>query len=181
MEVNVTHDQAHVLLELTTTQSFCRVALMQQSHTLKIPELSTYITTFSNRLWETSPRIKTPWSTTNMYLMPFPRCISLRHWPPTYLLPMPLHIIFCFCHIFLWLPCVILLATTFPFHFVLPTGCVTAWLVYWNWFDGIAWACVACLYQQRWRLPGNYRIFWAVNFQPADGNCVINCHVIWEM
>jgi len=73
----------------------------------------------------------------------------LRLWPPAHFLPILLHHSFCFCHILLWLPCVILFFPVFPCYFGFPTGSFRAWTVIWDWLDNIPCARVACLYWQR--------------------------------
>ena len=167
---------------------------MQQSRTLPWPESSTYITTFFNHLQETSWRNKTPWSKKQTCLRNVSQssknaCSSrllscrfpLRLWLPAHFLPILLHHFFSFCHILLWLLCIILLIPIFPFHFVFPTSSVRAWPVICDWFDDVTCACAAGLYRPRWRPPGNPRIIRAVNFEPADVNCVVDRHVVWEI
>ena len=106
----------------------------------------------------------------------FPLCL----WPSAYLFPILLHHLFCICHNLLWLPCIIHLIPTFPFHFVFPTSSIRAWLVFCDRFDDVTCACAAGPYQRMWRQPGDSRIICAVNFEPADVNCVADGHVIWE-
>ena len=168
---------------------------MWQSRTLTWPESSTYITTFSNHLRETSRRNKAPWSKNkhastmslnhpkkNAYSSRLLSCrFPLRLWPPAPFLPKLLHHFFCFCHILLWLPCIILLIPTFPFHFVFPTSSIRARPAFCDWFDVVTCAWEAGPYRRRWRLPGNPRIIRAVNFEPADVNCIVDHHVVWEI
>ena len=167
---------------------------MPQSRTITWPESSSYITTFSNHLRETSRRNKTPWSKKQTCLHdalnhPKNACSSrllscrfrLRLWPPAHFPPILLHHFFCFCHILLWLPCIILLIPTFPFHFVFPTSSVRAWPVCCDWSDNVTCANTAGLYWWRWRPPDNPRIIPAVNFGPADVNRVVDRHAVWEI
>jgi len=103
---------------------------------------------------------------------------SLRLWPPTYFLPIFLHLFFCFCHNLLRLPCVILLIPTFPFHFVFPTGSLKTWVVIGDWVYNIICTGAAWLYQWRRWPPDDLRIVSVINFEPADVDCVVDCHVV---
>ena len=167
---------------------------MQQSHTLSWREPSTDITTISNYLREGSRTNRSPWSKnkydsamslnnpkeiclSRLSLCRFSVLFSL----PAYFLPILLQHFFCFCHIVLWLPCVILLIPTFPFHFVFPTCSPRAWSVVCNWLDDITCTGAACLYWRRQHRPGDSRIVRAIDVEPGNINCVIYHHVVWEV
>jgi len=107
--------------------------------------------------------------------------VFLFSFGPPPILPILLHHFFCFCHIVLWLPCVILLIPTFPFHFVFPTYSLTAWSVVWDWLDNITCACAACPYWRRRWPPCDSRIQCTINLKPTDINGVVDHHVVWEV
>ena len=106
---------------------------------------------------------------------------SLLFWPPTYFLPILLYHFCCFCHIVLWLPCVIHRIPTFPFHLVFPTCSLRAWSVVCDWLDDIPCTATACRYCRTWLPPGDYSIFCAITFEPADVDCVVDRHVGWDI
>jgi len=108
-------------------------------------------------------------------------CVSLRLWPPANFLPILLHQVICFCHILLWLPCVIFFVPAFPLVFVFPTGSLRALTVICNWLDDMTCVCAPCLDWRRWWPPGDPGIGRAINIEPADNNRVVDRHVVWEV
>jgi len=164
------------------------------SRTLTWPQPSAYIRIFSNLLPATFPRNQIPWSNTimplgSLWTIQNATCLSHcclccipLHFPlPTYFLAILRHHLFFFSHILLWLPWFILLIHIVPFHFVFPTGSLRAWFVISHSFDDTAWGSVTCMYGCRRWPPGDPSVVCAVNFEPTDINCVIDCAVIWEV
>jgi len=175
MEVNVIDDWANVSQELATTRASHGAALYHDHS--RPPTLQPSAIIREKPLEETKHPDQTQTCPTCRSLCLF----SLYFWPSAYLFRLPLHHLFCFCLILLWLPCVVLLVPNFPFHFIFLSGSIDAWLVFCHRCNDVTWSCAAYQDWGRRRLPDNAGIIRAVNLESADINCVVDCHFVWEI